>query len=34
VRHLLAASDLSCDRVYGHIKPRKRRPGVVLFSAF
>src|SRR5215218_9269155 len=25
VRHLLAAYDLSRDRLYGHIKPRKRR---------
>jgi hypothetical protein len=25
VRHLLAAFDLSRDRLYGHLKPRKRR---------
>src|SRR4249920_2130221 len=25
VRHLLAAYDLNRDRLYGHIKPRKRR---------
>src|SRR4029450_3537388 len=25
VRHLLAAYDLSRDKLYGHIKPRKRR---------
>jgi hypothetical protein len=25
MRHLLAAYDLSRDRLYGHIKPRKRR---------
>jgi len=27
VRHLLAAYDLSPDKLYGHIKPRKRRGG-------
>ena len=32
VRHLLAAYDLSRDRLYGHIKPRKRR-GEFLVSA-
>jgi hypothetical protein len=33
VRHLLAAYDLSRDRLYGHIKPRKRR-GEFLVSTF
>lgn len=28
MRHLLAAYDLSRDRLYGHIKPRNRRGGV------
>jgi hypothetical protein len=31
VRHLLAADDLSRDRLYGHIKPRKRRGEVLVF---
>jgi transposase len=31
VRHLLAAYDLSTDRLYGHVKPKKDRPA---FRAF
>jgi transposase len=31
VRHLLAAYDLSRDRLYGHIKPRKRRGEFLVF---
>ncbi|MDQ4131832.1 MAG: Mobile element protein, partial [Actinomycetota bacterium] len=31
LRHLLAAYDLSTDRLYGHIKPKKDRPR---FKAF
>jgi len=33
VRHLLAAYDLSRDRLYGHIKPRKRRGEFLVFPA-
>jgi transposase len=31
VRHLLAAYDLSRDRLYGHVKPRKRRGEFLVF---
>jgi transposase len=31
VRHLLAAYDLSRDKLYGHIKPRKRRGEFLTF---
>jgi hypothetical protein len=31
VRHLLAAYDLSRDKLYGHIKPRKRRGEFLAF---
>ena len=31
VRHLLAAYDLTRDRLYGHIKPRKRRGEFLVF---
>ena len=31
VRHLLAAYDLSRDKLYGHIKPRKRRGEFLVF---
>src|SRR3954451_13535197 len=31
VRHLLAAYDLNRDRLYGHIKPRKRRGELLVF---
>jgi hypothetical protein len=34
VRHLLAAYDLSRDRLYGHIKPRKRRGEVLTFCRY
>ena len=34
VRHLLAASDLSRDRLYGHIKPRKRRGEFLVFCRY
>jgi hypothetical protein len=34
VRHLLAADDLSCDRLYGHVKPRKRRGEVLVFLRY
>jgi hypothetical protein len=34
VRHLLAAYDLSCDRLYGHIKPRKRRGEFLVFLRY
>jgi hypothetical protein len=31
VRHLLAAYDLSRDRLYGHVKPRQRRGEFLVF---
>jgi hypothetical protein len=31
VRHLLAADDLSRDRLYGHVKLRKRRGEFLTF---
>jgi transposase len=34
VRHLLAAYDLSRDRLYGHIKPRKRRGEFLVFCRY
>jgi transposase len=34
VRHLLAAYDLSRDKVYGHIKPRKRRGEFLVFLRY
>jgi transposase len=34
VRHLLAAYDLSRDRLYGHIKPRKRRGDFLVFCRY
>jgi transposase len=34
VRHLLAAYDLSSDRLYGHIKPRKRRGEFLVFCRY
>jgi transposase len=34
VRHLLAAYDLSTDRLYGHIKPRKGRTEFVAFLRY
>jgi len=34
VRHLLAAHDLSRDRLYGHIKPRKRRGEFLVFLRY
>jgi hypothetical protein len=33
-RHLLAAYDLSRDRLYGHIKPRKRRGEFLVFLRY
>jgi transposase len=34
VRHLLAAYDLSRDRLYGHSKPRKRRGEFLVFCRY
>jgi transposase len=34
VRHLLAAYDLSRDRLYGHTKPRKRRGEFLVFLRY
>jgi hypothetical protein len=34
VRHLLAADDPSRDRLYGHIKPRKRRGEFLVFLRY
>jgi hypothetical protein len=34
VRHLLAAYDLSRDKLYGHTKPRKRRGEVLVFLRY
>ena len=34
VRHLLAAYDLSRDRLYGHVKPRKRRGEFLVFLRY
>jgi hypothetical protein len=34
VRHLLAAYDLSRDRLYGHSKPRKRRGEFLVFLRY
>jgi hypothetical protein len=34
VRHLLAAYGLSRDRLYGHIKPRKRRGEFLVFLRY
>ena len=34
VRHLLAAYGLSRDRLYGHIKPRKRRRKFLVFLRY
>jgi hypothetical protein len=34
VRHLLAAYDLSRDKLYGHIKPRKRRREFLVFLRY
>ena len=34
VRHLLAAYDLSRDRLYGHLKPRKRRGEFLVFLRY
>ena len=34
VRHLLAAYDLSRDKLYGHIKPRKRRGEFLMFLRY
>lgn len=34
VRHLLAAYDLSTDRLYGHIKPRKTRTQFLAFCRY
>jgi transposase len=34
VRHLLAAYDLSRDRLYGHVKPRKRRGEFLVFLCY
>jgi transposase len=34
VRHLLAASDLNRDRLYGHVKPRKRRGEFLAFLRY
>jgi hypothetical protein len=34
VRHLLAAYDLSRDRMYGHIKPHKRRGEFLVFLRY
>ena len=34
VRHLLAAYDLSRDKLYGHIKPRKRRGEFLVFLRY
>jgi hypothetical protein len=34
VRHLLAAYDLSRDRLHGHIKPRKRRGELLVFLRY
>ena len=34
VRHLLAAYDLSRDKLYGHTKPRKRRGEFLVFLRY
>ena len=34
VRHLLAAYDLNRDRLYGHVKPRKRRGEFLVFLRY
>ena len=34
MRHLLAAYDLSRDKLYGHIKPRKRRGEFLAFLRY
>ena len=34
VRHLLAAYDLSRDKLYGHVKPRKRRGEFLVFLRY
>ena len=34
VRHLLAADDLSRDKLYGHLKPRKRRGEFLAFLRY
>ena len=34
VRHLLAAYDLSRDKLYGHLKPRKRRGEFLVFLRY
>jgi hypothetical protein len=34
VRDLLAAYDLSRDRLYGHVKPRKRRGEFLVFLRY
>jgi hypothetical protein len=34
VRHLLAAYDLSRDKLYGHVKPRKRRGEFLVFCRY
>ena len=34
VRHLLAAYDLNRDRLYGHVKPRKRRGEFLTFVTY
>jgi transposase len=34
VRHLFAAYDLSRDKLYGHIKPRKRRVAFLTFQRY
>ena len=34
MRQLLAAYDLSRDRLYGHIKPRKRRGEFLVFCRY
>ena len=34
VRHLLAAYDLSRDKLYGHTKPRKRRSEFLVFLRY
>jgi hypothetical protein len=34
VQHLLAADDLNRDRLYGHVKPRKRRGEFLVFLRY
>jgi hypothetical protein len=34
IRHLMAAYDVGQDRLYGHIKPRKRRVDFLAFCRY